>query len=381
MRYPLGPGRCEERRERVVGRGERPVDVGDGVRRREKAGLELGGGEVEASVEHRVKKSSIEVRIGSLCRSEISDRALREEEADHRSRPGDRMRDPVAGEQRVEPLRETPRNLVELPVDARIREGAQGRDPGRHRKRVARKRPGLIDRALGRELGHDVGPSAEGADRADRPPMILPKVVRSGRMPSRSWAPPGATRKPVMTSSKIRIAPWRAVSSRKPARKPGAGNTSPMLPTYGSTMTAAISSGYAREGRLDAVEVVVVDDDRVARGPLRDPRRVGTPLVSAPLPAEIRNAVAVPVVAAGELDDACRVVKPRASRNALIVASVPLETKRTCSTDGTIATDQLGELRLGSVGAPYDVPRAAAVADRLDDRAGARGRGSADPTT
>src|SRR5579864_8690820 len=32
--------------------------------------------------------------------------------------------------------------------------------------------------------------------------MILPSTVRSGRTPNSCWAPPGATRKPVITSSK-----------------------------------------------------------------------------------------------------------------------------------------------------------------------------------
>ena len=35
------------------------------------------------------------------------------------------------------------------------------------------------------------------------PAMILAIVVRSGVTPNRCWAPPGAQRKPVMTSSKM----------------------------------------------------------------------------------------------------------------------------------------------------------------------------------
>jgi len=39
-------------------------------------------------------------------------------------------------------------------------------------------------------------------------PRDFAKVARSGVTPNRSWAPPGATRKPVFTSSRIRRIPW-----------------------------------------------------------------------------------------------------------------------------------------------------------------------------
>src|SRR5215469_8749878 len=43
------------------------------------------------------------------------------------------------------------------------------------------------------------------------PPRPLAIVVRSGRTPKYSWAPPLANRKPVITSSKISSAPCREV--------------------------------------------------------------------------------------------------------------------------------------------------------------------------
>ena len=52
---------------------------------------------------------------------------------------------------------------------------------------------------------------------------------------------------------------------------------------------------------------------------------------------------------------------PRASRIALIVASVPDETRRTMSMPGTARDDPFGELDLEAVGAPNEVPRAAAA--------------------
>ncbi len=74
------------------------------------------------------------------------------------------------------------------------------------------------------------------------PPMIFPSVVRSGRTPETSCTPPRATRKPVMTSSKISTAPCRSQTLRSASRKPGAGSTMFMLPAMGSTMMQAICS-------------------------------------------------------------------------------------------------------------------------------------------
>ncbi len=60
-------------------------------------------------------------------------------------------------------------------------------------------------------------------------------------MPYFSCAPPRETRKPVMTSSQMKIAPAWRVSSRSASRKPGRGTSTPMLPTTGSTMAQAVS--------------------------------------------------------------------------------------------------------------------------------------------
>jgi hypothetical protein len=57
-----------------------------------------------------------------------------------------------------------------------------------------------------------------------------------------------------------------------------------------------------------------------------------------------------------------RLVKPRASRIALIAASVPEETSRTISTDGTASTSSAASSTSAAVGAPKVVPRWAASA-------------------
>ena len=49
-------------------------------------------------------------------------------------------------------------------------------------------------------------------------PSAFASTVRSGRMPNSSCAPPGATRIPVSTSSKISTAPCSVASSRMRSR-------------------------------------------------------------------------------------------------------------------------------------------------------------------
>ncbi len=73
-------------------------------------------------------------------------------------------------------------------------------------------------------------------------PIILPMVVKSGRTWKYSWAPPGARRNPVITSSKIKTAPYASQSFRRPSKNPGLGRTTPIFAATGSTTTAAISS-------------------------------------------------------------------------------------------------------------------------------------------
>ena len=75
------------------------------------------------------------------------------------------------------------------------------------------------------------------------------------------------------------------------------------------------------------------------------------------------------VVAAVELQDLAPAGERRApARSALMVASVPEETKRTFSIEGTRRTTRSASSTSAAQGAPYEVPRAAACAHRLDHR-------------
>ena len=78
------------------------------------------------------------------------------------------------------------------------------------------------------------------AETAIPPPIPLPTVIRSGTTPQCSAAHARPVRpNPHWISSKISTVPWRSQSSRRPARKPAGGTTTPPLPWTGSTTIAA----------------------------------------------------------------------------------------------------------------------------------------------
>ena len=154
-----------------------------------------------------------------------------------------------------------------------------------------------------------------------------------------------------------------------------------MLAAIGSTSTAARSSPCSASTASSAVEVVVRHDDRVGDGAGCDAGRTGQPERRDPAPGRDEQRVEVPVVAAGELHDLRPAVAPRASRTAVIAASVPDDTSRTFSTLGTRSQMASASSTSRVVGAPNDVPSSAAALHRLDDRGMRRDRGSTRPTT
>ena len=199
------------------------------------------------------------------------------------------------------------------------------REAGRHRERIARERAGLIDRPVGRELRHDVGAAAE---RADRQPAAddLAERREVGR-DAFALLRAAARRRESRSSPRRRSAARRTACTARAASagKPGCGSTRPMLPGYGSTITAAIARRARRTRCSIARRVVERQHDRVARGAFGDAGRIGNAVRQRAGAGRDQKRVAVAVIAAGELHDLRRGVKPRASRTALIVASVPLE--------------------------------------------------------
>ena len=126
------------------------------------------------------------------------------------------------------------------------------------------------------------------------PPMTLPRHVRSGRTPSRPWAPPRATRKPVITSSKISSAPTRSHSARRPSRKPGRGGTR-------SHVRGDRLDDHARRLVVELGDCVVRRHDRVRHLRVGDTSATRQSESGDPTAPSHEQRVGVPVIVAGEL--------------------------------------------------------------------------------
>ncbi len=167
------------------------------------------------------------------------------------------------------------------------------------------------------------------------PPITLPKHQRSGVAPDQPVAPAGPSRKPVMTSSRSRRAPLALQASRSPSRNPGSG--------------AEVHVG--RHGLLDdhaghpLVELrTTLWTTSVARPPLRRTRRpTGQPEHGHATPPAGQQTVGMAVIAAVELDQHGRAPSRHAGARRSSAASVPDETRRTCSQPGTAPADRLGQ--------------------------------------
>ena len=233
---------------------------------------------------------------------------------------------------------------------------------GSHRDRVAGQRAGLIDRPSGRSF-HDFAPCRRSAEGMP-PPNDLAEVDRIGRDAEQALGALRPTRKPVITSSKISTAPFRGQLAHR-FEEFGVGAIRFMLPTTGSTMTAAMRSPcLARRrpvpaaGRCKPTPWGVLGEvgwhaagRRVAEG-------------QAPEPA-LTSRLSAAVIAALELISTSRPVYPRARRMALIVASVPEEPGAPCPWTAP-GSQQVGDLDFLLGRAPKDRPSTTAASDGGD---------------
>jgi hypothetical protein len=148
--------------------------------------------------------------------------------------------------------------------------------------------------------------------------------------PASSWAPPGETRNPVTTSSKINRAPAWTVASRRNSRKPGAMGTVPKCPPVGSTMTAAVSppASAARTGSVSfGGQTATRSTTSGGWLPSGGASYGGFAPTSSPSCQPWKWQV--------NFTNRFLPVKARARRTAMCVASVPEAVKRTLSAHGT----------------------------------------------
>ena len=165
----------------------------------------------------------------------------------------------------------------------------------------------------------------------------------------------------MITSSKTSSAPGRVAERAQRLEEARRRRDDPHVPgdrLDDDRREALAPLGDRRRGRVDVVEGA---DDRVLRGAGRDAGRRRDPERREARAGGGEQRVRVAVVAAGELEDpvAARERRGRAAARD-IDASVPEETSRTFSTDGTASTISAASSTSASVGAPKDVPRAAA---------------------
>ena len=119
---------------------------------------------------------------------------------------------------------------------------------------------------------------AADARRAGRPPpTTLPKIDRSGVMPNRPCAPPGPTRKPVITSSKTSSAPCVVAAAAQPGEEAGAGGDEAHVGGDRLDEHRGELGAVRGERGVERGDVVVGHDDRVGDRAGRDPGRAGQP--------------------------------------------------------------------------------------------------------
>ena len=248
----------------------------------------------------------------------------------------------------AEPLRQAIERPIERGVQARDRPQAGG-----DRERVAGQRAGLVHRTGRRDQRHQVLAAAVGADRQP----AADDLAEAGQVGPHAVERLGAAA--VDAEAGHHLVEDRAArradrtACAGPSRKPAAGGTMPMLPTIGSTMTAATCAVLASNSAATLSQIVERRGQRERRGGRRDAgagRHAERQRARAGLDEE---AVGVAVVAAGELDRRDRGRWRRAPRGrALIVASVPELVKRTISIDGTSDRTFSAICTSSSVGAP-----------------------------
>ena len=180
-------------------------------------------------------------------------------------------------------------------------------EAGRGGDGIPRQRAGLVDRAVRRQLGHDVGATTEGRGReaaahhlAERHQVRAPALAGPRRGPS---GPSGVTRKPVITSSLMNSAPWLRQVSDRNCVEARLGRDDAHVARRGLGDDAGDARTELGERGLDGGAVVVRQHDGVGGDVRGDARRLGEPQRDDAGAGLGEQRVDVAVVAAGELDD------------------------------------------------------------------------------
>ena len=197
----------------------------------------------------------------------VAHRVDAEEERPHRAAPRcTQPRRPCRAQRGAQPGFELRAERLEALVGAGLVEQRRA-SPGRRRRRADSRtacRPGR--RAPSGASCCMTSRRPPNAASGRPPPMTLPRQVRSGRMPSRRLhAAPGEPEAGHHLVEDQQRAVRCGDRGAAPRGSPAAGGTRPMLPTTGSTITAAMASPVGGEARLDLGQVVEARHQRLAR--------------------------------------------------------------------------------------------------------------------
>ncbi len=229
-------------------------------------------------------------------------------------------------------------------------------------ERVPAQGAGLVDGAERRELVHDVGAAAERGERETAADDLAEHREVGRDAEARPARRPGPRRNPVMTSSQTSSAPASVQRRRRPARKPSAGGDQAHVGGDRLDEHRRELGAVAVERVVERGVVVVGDDDGVGHRALGDarPNRAGRGWRR-----RCRRRRAGRRRGRGSSPANFRIFGPDRSRRARggsrsSPPRCPTTTRRTLSTDGTRAAMASASSTSRSVGAPYDVPSAAA---------------------
>ena len=230
-------------------------------------------------------------------------------------------------------------------------------------QRVAVVRPRVLDLG-GARRGTRAPPSRPRGRRGRRPgdrrrrPSRAPS--RSGVTPITACAPPGDQRKPVTTSSKTTSASAARAAAAMRATWAGASGTAPHAAPVGSRITQATSPRASSASSAPSANGSTTVRSGFGGDPLGGSRSTGSATPGLASSCQ-------PWKCPASLSTRLRAVKPRATRSASSVASVPLEVKRTRSALGTSATMRSAQSASSTLLAPKCVPEPRLRAQRLDD--------------
>ena len=150
-------------RDRLFDARESIIEIADGVGHGNEAGFVGAGGEVDALLEEVPEELLEEGEVLFGDGVDVDDFFIEEVEAEHRADLIDAVRDPFFRKDVAESGGEVIAKVCKMLISAVLIEFLELGEAGNHGEGVSAEGSRLVDGTIGRELIHDIGPSAEGS--------------------------------------------------------------------------------------------------------------------------------------------------------------------------------------------------------------------------